>query len=570
MSKPNPFTDTITLDTVTHDRLAKERITDTKLAEYDQITVVSQASLNRQMEHMHRLYKTLRRLDIRQIDDPNAGLINCALEPPQVKLRLGLNRQKVTYYIRIKSGTYLYHSVDANHTVTEHKHSVKGWVVALDVNMAMSEMDANKIPNKVKKKIENLGDYSVHQLQVDFTDASMAKCLDSESTIKLDQGERPRFDAFLNGYIEKLRESPESNILNLLPRVRNTNISLDAPTLVPTELNFQCIPFVTDKMDTQGKEGIKEGTANMLVYLQMTAHRPLPHDFLPISANWIIPPADNKSEAYDGTICLSKKIFLDGWLMPKMARFNDQSTWVTTAAEWTQSFFTFGFKLEGHAGISQADKDSDAQFNNTEWVYDSTTTSETIIANVTHAVPAIPAGSRVYKYSVNSKKVDATFPYNVCLNATTTNHLYIPEGLTNGKCAITITGQVWTHSYIHIAGVGELGVQQSWITATWATQLILDGVDQGHLKIRFEPATITPKLDVIKDESFLYPDFLNIQIARVRDDLTKMNMSGLVADLAKLFSGEWGFIFAGGRNFYIDKACFNREGDLLCQLNYKA
>ncbi|KAG9024015.1 hypothetical protein FRB95_012214 [Tulasnella sp. JGI-2019a] len=111
---------------------------------------------------------------------------------------------------------------------------------------------------------------------------------------------------------------------------------------------------------------------------------------------------------------------------------------------------------------------------------------------------------------------------------------------------------------------------RSWVTASWATQLILDGVDEGHLKIRFEPATITPKLDIVKDEAFMYPHFLNTQTAKVGDDLAKMNVSSLLADLTKLFSGDWGFIFVGGRDFYIDKACFNREGDLLCQLNYKA
>ncbi|KAG9006973.1 hypothetical protein FRB93_008239 [Tulasnella sp. JGI-2019a] len=47
------------------------------------------------MEHMHGLYEILQKLDIRQIDDPDAGLIDCVLDPPQIKLRLGLNKQRV-------------------------------------------------------------------------------------------------------------------------------------------------------------------------------------------------------------------------------------------------------------------------------------------------------------------------------------------------------------------------------------------------------------------------------------------------------------------------------------------
>ncbi|KAG9024013.1 hypothetical protein FRB95_012212 [Tulasnella sp. JGI-2019a] len=109
---------------------------------------------------------------------------------------------------------------------------------------------------------------------------------------------------------------------------------------------------------------------------------------------------------------------------------------------------------------------------------------------------------------------------------------------------------------------------RSWVTAIWATQLILDGVDEGHLKIRFEPATITPKLDVVKGEAFMYSEFLDTQTARVRNELTKINVSNLLVDLTKLFSGDWGFVFADRREVFIDKACINREGDLLCQFNF--
>ncbi|KAG9024012.1 hypothetical protein FRB95_012211 [Tulasnella sp. JGI-2019a] len=287
---------------------------------------------------MHGLYEIRQKLGIRQVDGQNDSLINCVLDPPQVKLRLGVNKQRVTYHICIK-------------------HPIEDWTVALDVNMALNETGANRIPEKIQNRIKNLGDHSVYQLQVNFTGEFRVSLL-YISRYVAESGYR-----CLDGQVPMLRNTPESNILSC---IKNANKSLDAPTLVPTELNFQYIPFVTDKMDTQGKEGIKEGAANMLVYLQMTAHRPLPHDFLPISTNWIIPPADNKSEAYDGPICFSKNIFLDEWLMPKMARFNNQSTWVTTAAEWTQSWFAFGFKLEGQVGISQADKDGDAQFKNTE------------------------------------------------------------------------------------------------------------------------------------------------------------------------------------------------------------
>lgn len=87
-----------------HAQLTTERITKTKIYQFDQITAVSQGSINRQLEHMHTLYEILQKLNIQQEDDKDMGLVDCKLDPPQVQLHTGVNKQQVTYYIRIKVG----------------------------------------------------------------------------------------------------------------------------------------------------------------------------------------------------------------------------------------------------------------------------------------------------------------------------------------------------------------------------------------------------------------------------------------------------------------------------------
>lgn len=85
-----------------HAQLTTERITKTAIYKYDQITAVSQGSINRQLEHMHSLYEVLQKLNIHQEDDEDMGLVDCVLDAPQVMLHTGVNKQRVTYYIRIK------------------------------------------------------------------------------------------------------------------------------------------------------------------------------------------------------------------------------------------------------------------------------------------------------------------------------------------------------------------------------------------------------------------------------------------------------------------------------------
>lgn len=192
-----------------HAQLTTERVTKTSIYKFDQITAVSQASINRQLEHMHGLYEILRKLDIRQEDDEDMGLIDCVLEPPQVVLHTGVNKQRVTYYIRIKVSSnfdfnddvapyslslvaervvQVLHWNGSQGEVSQHPaihsmvtyHSsfreaeirIENWLVALNVNMALDQMDKRLVPKNVQKQIKNLDDYSVYQLLLDFTGQS--------------------------------------------------------------------------------------------------------------------------------------------------------------------------------------------------------------------------------------------------------------------------------------------------------------------------------------------------------------------------------------------------------------
>lgn len=122
----------------------------------------------------------------------------------------------------------------------------------------------------------------------------MADYIASESIIKIpDSAQRVWFDVFMNGYITQLKGAKEHNIIHILPRIKNPNYYPLAPTLAPTSLNFQSLPFIAEPGDKEGKEGVEAGKANMLIYLQMTGdqgEQRMPPDLLPLSVCTIFCP----------------------------------------------------------------------------------------------------------------------------------------------------------------------------------------------------------------------------------------------------------------------------------------
>lgn len=81
-----------------------------------------------------------------------------------------------------------------------------------------------------------------------------------------------------------------------------------------------------------------------------------------------MPPFDETSESYDGTVCLSKATFLDGLLLPRLAHLNSESTWVVDEAWWKakDGGFTNEYLVYGHLGLTAKDKEND-HFKDYQW-----------------------------------------------------------------------------------------------------------------------------------------------------------------------------------------------------------
>ncbi|KIO21513.1 hypothetical protein M407DRAFT_28905 [Tulasnella calospora MUT 4182] len=554
---------TQTLDKATYDRLADERITKTNIGAFDQLTVISQRAINGQLAHMWKNPNSiLRKIEVRPMPKAPEYYFTADLDPPTVKLLTGPNKQQVVFYINIKSGKVGYY--DGVGPAAVPKTTDLGVSrLALRVNLAFDQLDANGVPKNIQDTLKKVDDYSVKQLIFDFTTADLIPVVNgvdkNESKFDISKEAEASFYQLLENYLDVLRKKDPSgnvadhNILHYVATAKESKLYTPAPTCAPTDLNFQSLPFVIEDKDRMGETGVLEGKNNMLVYLQMTNDRKMPNALLEPTANWVMPPFDETSETYDGTVCLSKATFLEGLLLPRLEHLNSESTWVVDEAWWKarDAGFTNEYQVYGHLGLTAKDKEND-HFKDCGW-----------------KLVSQENGTRKYEYKNTHRIDDDHGLWRVYQEGRTTNTITIPEGLdSSSKSKIDVEGSTAVETYMHLDGMGEIGKTKCTVKCTWVASLILDGVDEGALKVTVNNPKTTMSLE--DDKSFRYPDILD----PTKESVTKMfNDSGLhdiKADLEALFSGSWSFVFSQGRDFFIDKAGFNREGDLLGQLKYKS
>jgi hypothetical protein len=53
------------------------------------------------------------------------------------------------------------------------------------------------------------------------------------------------------------------------------------------------------------------------------------------------------------------------------------------------------------------------------------------------------------------------------------------------------------------------------------------------------------------------------------EGLKNLSMTNIINEMRSVFKNGWDFVLPGGADFYISKAVFNREKDLMCELKYK-
>ncbi|KDR68920.1 hypothetical protein GALMADRAFT_215494 [Galerina marginata CBS 339.88] len=546
----------------------------TSIAHTQQITAVSQGAIKRQMKLMYK--NAADNSPIRKFytdtteDDDWTCIKNAELGPSSVELLLpNDDKQTVLFTLNLKVPVLLrttYCCLTSNlgrffSILGRKKVSSDDWRLVFRVRLNLKILDDNKVPEFVKRVLVKTDDYSVHQLFVDFTTADISTYDEALSHIDLPtDAAKLSFTDHIKLYLKKLTKETGNfhSTIHYLPTIKKPE-NYRGPSRPPTSLDFQNLPFVTSPSD----KGMKNDDKNMLIYLQMARRsqmikdREFPQNLLPWpAANWVVPPTGTNPK-YDGTVCLSKFTFLDGWLLERLARFNRATTWVLKSITFDSSLTPLPFNIDAHLGYSS----DEVPKGGTPWVYDSQKSTPS-----------------TFYYSYNRERIDNKKLKNgpkgeVCLqDGGTWNHLEIPVGLNaDGKCVIKIFGRTEVWSWASMS---------AWCIAIteWTATVTLDAVNHGKLMIKVD----FPEPRVYSEAGVAWRDLIGSQYdgviadlnKRVEDGVKKVGtvISELKTDIESFLGGKdgsWSFIFGGNDDFMIDKVAFNSEGDLLAQLVYQ-
>lgn len=106
-----------------------------------------------------------------------------------------------------------------------------------------------------------------------------------------------------------------------------------------------------------------------------------------------------------------------------------------------------------------------------------------------------------------------------------------------------------------------------WVNGEWSTKIVLDGVNDGELIIKADG--INPKITNEVNEAWLHSGDISTFTKPTEEGLKRLSMTYLIDEMQSVFKNGWDFVLPGGADFYISKAAFNREKDLMCELKYK-
>lgn len=177
--------------------------------------------------------------------------------------------------------------------------------IAVSVNLTFETAAFTTLPPDVQKRLAVLNNYSINQLLIDFgsrlschlsnrlvlisnfaSGTSLAR-LDTKNSNVYEKLETihlraaAEFNIFMNMYFNALAGDHNVSVLHYIPlaSAETDRQKYPMPTIPPTRLTFQNIPFLTSASD---KGSLNDN--NMLVYLQMTdKDATLPERLLEIS-----------------------------------------------------------------------------------------------------------------------------------------------------------------------------------------------------------------------------------------------------------------------------------------------
>jgi len=224
---------------------------------------------------------------------------------------------KIKFILSFSKGTMDYKDLVSSKSM---QVNIDGLQVGFDVDLSYEDLENNQtVPDDVKKQVEKLINYfgagavTIQQLLMDFQNAVLSQYDPTVTKFPttMDSSAKAMFALYLQTYIFTLQQTG-GNILGYAIKIDNPGSHPDpVATFPPTSLHF-----ITNQYEPPSEMTKDLDTLN---YLLMTNGNTFPRIDKNYWGNYIVPEDDIKG-CY-GTMAISKKLFFQDYLLPKISTF---------------------------------------------------------------------------------------------------------------------------------------------------------------------------------------------------------------------------------------------------------
>lgn len=292
---------------------------------FDTVVAITQQAINAHFKNLWRIGAIHKDLSIEL--NPKRKLQG-HMEAPRVRVGTG-DTKYITFILPITSGSFSFLNAEEEPETLE----IKDWKLAFKVKVDYRTVSREEqVPQEVWDRVKNLGDgmFSMRQLFMDFQTANFAELDLSESVVPRSVIDSGYLAMYMRRYFTQVTKEGH-NILGYAVQVHNPNqVAPESPSFPPTDLTFAT---------HRHEDGTRTPDADYdaLMYLLMTRNRPMPLNVVP-RGQLFEPTAQDKQS---GTMIIARSVFIDDYLIPRLARITALRSTLTKTGDRSCSFNVF-------------------------------------------------------------------------------------------------------------------------------------------------------------------------------------------------------------------------------------
>ncbi|KAI0754908.1 hypothetical protein C8Q80DRAFT_1094717 [Daedaleopsis nitida] len=514
---------------------SRETVQRTKMFGFDQVTAISQGSINAQFS---ALCANIQSIFYRWKYEE---FFAASFKPMTIRL---LSNNRVIVWVHMQGG----HLKTLREWVPwdgSMKYEFGEWRLAFEVELKMcSQTELEAASTEACKKTpayEKHGGRSDRELQHIYLDLRNAEYIHDYSTFgDMGSGGDNRSSILkLQAVVYYLTQfyfpaicDDAQNVISSMPMWKSGS---SLPSYALTTIAFQVYSKV--EITRHNWAHVTAGMEPIVVVFGMTGFRPLPSKHLDYSTAWIV--QGNKGFSH-GTISISKRVFIEERLLNLLSRVNALTTMIPTTPDAFQAFH--GVKLQPWA---EHEKRKDRP---SKWELQPTDGDGTLKYLWEH--------SEEWRYNLkgNSNMMSAAQG----ISCVTRNYVELPTAVKQGALRIRISGKVELSLTLQTE---QLYTAKS--SVSWSTSITVQTIGSG-IKVNTLGS---------HDPVFMKAEFTDGGASKFRNPMdmlreafpAKVDLDELVQEI-NAFEGAWQYYYPLANAYSLASPVFNDDGDLLFEL----